>query len=135
MRKSKGELEIEQYLIDNNILYSDNFITSEGYKTDFYLPDYCAVIQHDSIETERTISIRKYCLKNKIHLIEIPYKEQNIIECLKKKLSSLETFMAEKSGKKSLKQKIQTKLYSWVIMFLLMIESLKKNKSKTSKKF
>lgn len=106
---SKGELKIEEILIKNNILLHTQKTFKEcvdrgKLKFDFYLPEYNMCIEYDgkqhfeSVEQfggldgfndrERKDSIKnKYCEKNNIKLLRIPYWDfNNIEEILKENL-------------------------------------------------
>lgn len=104
---SKGESIIQFYLDKNNIHYIyqykiniDNNINSSGYAyIDFYLPDYNLFIEYNGKQHYVPIEyfggeinfnrqymrdnyIRNYCKNNNIRLLEIPYTENNIQECI-----------------------------------------------------
>ncbi len=105
---SKGEQEIEQYLIDNKINYITQFpinidktINKTGIaKIDFYLPEYNCCIEYNGIQHYKYIPyfhsggkidfekqklrdefVRNYCINNNIKLIEIKYTD-NILNVL-----------------------------------------------------
>lgn len=110
-KASKGEIEIEQILIDNNI----EFINEKRFSNckdksqlpfDFYIPQHNTVIEYDGEqhsnpfrikgkEKEMLIKLKKiqyhdtiktqYCIDNNIKLIRIPYTEFNNIESILKK--------------------------------------------------
>ena len=105
--KSHGETSIERFLIKNNINYLsqykiliDSNINPSGEAfIDFYLPDYNLFIEYNgeqhyipknyfggktrlNIQQKRDDFVRKYCKKNNIRLLEIPYTELKIEECL-----------------------------------------------------
>ena len=99
---SKGENEVEKYLIKNNIFFEkqktyDDCIFIEKLRFDFYLSDKNTVIEYDGqqhfkpveyfggeIEFKKTKNRDKtkneYCKKNKIKILRIPYWEFNNIE-------------------------------------------------------
>jgi hypothetical protein len=101
-KSSKGEKKIERWLIVNNIYYvcQHSFPNCRNIlplRFDFYLPDYNLVIEYQGqqhfVETgywgkaeklERTQINdkvkKKYCKKNNIRYLEIPYWEFNNIE-------------------------------------------------------
>ena len=107
-QSSKGELTIQNFLINNNINfiqqypieYLDN--KTKITKIDFYLPDYNYFIEYNGEQhyvpveyfggtlkfekqQRRDSYVRNYCNKTNIKLIEISYKE-NIINILKNEL-------------------------------------------------
>lgn len=110
--KSYGELEIEQYLIDNNIKYItqyeipiDTSINKTGIaQLDFYLPDYNMIIEYngeqhykpikrfggqlafDNYQVPRDNYVKQYCNDNNIKLVEIKYNDNIIMELEKLKL-------------------------------------------------
>ena len=95
--RSKGELSIEYWLVDNNIKFEDQkrFDSFKMKKFDFYLPDYNMCIEYDGaqhfFEKHQLTSDKKlakklfedvqirdkektlFCLKNGIRLLRIPY--------------------------------------------------------------
>ena len=95
--KSKGEFEIEKFLSDNNIIfqYNKHFDDCRNKNTlpfDFYLPYYNCCIEYDGIQHHESIEYfggdskleyqkkldnikNNWCLKNKIKLIRISYKD------------------------------------------------------------
>ena len=116
---SKGEQEIENYLIDNNIVYTRQYIFSDCIDQrylpfDFYLNELNKCVEYDgqhhfypvtfngiSIEeatinhanTVRHDNIKtEYCKKNNIPLLRIPYFEQNDIK------NKLNNFIFNKGG-------------------------------------
>lgn len=109
-RESKGEKNISNYLLDNNILFYREYSFPDcSYKKklrfDFYLPDYNKCIefqgkqhyiavdymggQQDFIYRQIRDKIKKdYCSSHDIELIEIPYNQiQNINNILNAKLN------------------------------------------------
>lgn len=107
--KSKGEIEIEKFLSDNNIIfqYNKHFDDCRNKNTlpfDFYLPYYNFCIEYDGIQHHESIEYfggdskleyqkkldnikNNWCLKNKIKLIRISYKDfSNIKNILSKYL-------------------------------------------------
>lgn len=104
---SHGENEVERILISNNIKYEcqhvieiDKNINPSGKAyIDFYLPDYNIFIEYNGEQhyvnrkhfggridferqKDRDIFVRNYCKENNIRLLEIPYTENNIQECI-----------------------------------------------------
>ena len=103
--ESKGEREIEQWLIKNKIKYIHPFVienipkdirTTGIIKPDFYLPSYNLIIEYNGkqhyipqkgfggqikfeSQIKRDSYLRSYCLKHGIKLLEIPYTEKDII--------------------------------------------------------
>lgn len=110
-KKSKGEIEINKFLENNNIDYQKEFIFPNSNKRfDFYLPESNICIEYDGeqhfkaidffggeegfIETQkRDKDKNEYCLKNNILLFRIPYTDilninQILNEILKEKSST-----------------------------------------------
>ena len=100
-KRSKGEVKVESFLIDNGLKYiqQHTFNDCRNINTlpfDFYLPDYNICIEYDgkqhfaeddkrsiyySSDTKTNDNIKnKYCLDNNINLIRIPYNEFNKVE-------------------------------------------------------
>ena len=100
---SKGEQLIKTFLINNNIIYQEQFkievpinIRERGYcKVDFFLPDYNCIIEYNGEQHYKPIErfggqlkfekqqirdsyIKNYCKDNNISFIEIPYNLTNI---------------------------------------------------------
>ena len=114
---SKNELRIKRFLDDNNIIYIQEKTFPDCKDKgllffDFYLPDYCMCIEFDGeqhynpnyditlgvenpdlvFETRQKHDVMKdeYCKKNNIHMLRIPYWEENHIEeIIKKELDNL----------------------------------------------
>jgi hypothetical protein len=109
--RSRGEIEIENYLLENNINFipQQKFNDCVGIKNklsfDFYLPDYSTCIEFDGRmhfepmsnsniglksfeDTKRNDIIKnKYCVDKGVNLIRIPYKDiSKIGEILNEKL-------------------------------------------------
>jgi very-short-patch-repair endonuclease len=96
-KESKGEKNIYNFLVKNNILFEkqkkfDDCFYKSRLLFDFYLPDYNICIEYDGLqhfkivdffggeENFNLIKIRddiktKYCLDNKIEIIRIKYDE------------------------------------------------------------
>lgn len=98
-KKSKGEIIITQYLINNKINYYKEYVFDKlkGYRFDFYLPEYNMCIEYDGEQHYQSINLwggeealqeqRKrdkakndFCLQNDIILIRIPYTERKNLE-------------------------------------------------------
>ena len=104
--QSKGEIDVENYLIKNNIKYKsqysiqiDQLINSSGYAyIDFYLPDYNLFIEYNGKQhytpvqcfggqltfehqQKRDQYVIEYCNKNNINLLIIKYLD-NVEEML-----------------------------------------------------
>ena len=119
-KKSHGEIEINKYLIENNILYYKEFSFPDlkQYKFDFFLPEYNLAIEFDGAQhfmannffggeegfknTQRRDQEKNiYCLNNNIALFRIPYTEINNIpkilyEILQEKSSTtIEKFLVK----------------------------------------
>lgn len=99
---SKGEREIEKYLIDNDILFErqktfDDCVFIEKLRFDFYLSNKNTVIEYDGQQHFKSIEYfggenefentkirdtikNEYCAKNKIKILRIPYWEFDNIE-------------------------------------------------------
>ena len=95
--RSRGEMKISELLRNNKIFFIqqktyDDLKSNKGYKLrfDFYLPDYNCCIEYQGrqhyLNTDHYYSQhqldnddlkRKYCKKNNIKLIEIPYTDYN----------------------------------------------------------
>ena len=94
LKKSKGEIIIENYFKNNNIDYQREFIFPDlpSKRFDFYLPDYKIAIEFDGIQhfqpiqkfggqeefilTQQRDKIKnQFCLNNYITLLRIPYTE------------------------------------------------------------
>jgi very-short-patch-repair endonuclease len=103
---SKGEREIERYLINNNINYVrqkkfDNCKNKRKLPFDFYLPDHVTCIEYDGEQhfyevlnwnnlnyTKNNDLIKtNFCISNNINLIRISYND-NIIKKLDNKFST-----------------------------------------------
>lgn len=102
--KSHGEINIEKYLIKENIKfysqYTFNSLTGVGGRQlsyDFYLPDYNLLIEYQGeqhyrpidrfggiqqfeIQEEHDRRKKDYAIENKINLLEISYSNFNNIE-------------------------------------------------------
>ena len=97
-KKSKGELCIEEYLLQNHINYIYNFSIKElnNLSYDFYLPEYHTFIEYQGQQHYFAVDYfggeqkfqtqllhdkikREYALKNNYHLIIIPYTDYNNI--------------------------------------------------------
>jgi hypothetical protein len=114
---SKGEDEIEKYLIKNNIKYINQYTfincinpkTSKKLPFDFYLPKYNILIEYNGEQHYKKSGYfekraggfeglqyrdnikKEYCQNNNIKLIEISYKDfNNIIKILKEKICVLD---------------------------------------------
>lgn len=109
-KKSKGEVEINKFLEENNIEYQKEFsFPNSNKRFDFFLPQFNIVIEYDGEQHYKTIdffggeqgllNIQKrdkekndYCIKNNIKLIRIPYTEyyniQTILQRIFKEKSS-----------------------------------------------
>jgi Family of unknown function (DUF5889)/Protein of unknown function (DUF723) len=99
-----GERKVSVALQNLQIRYDfqktfDDCVYDQKLKFDFYLPDYSICIEFDGIQhfesieyfggvdeftkrKERDIVKNKYCEKNNIHLLRIPYYENNIEKCI-----------------------------------------------------
>lgn len=99
--QSKGNIEIEKILIENNIKYErektfPNFVGKNNvpYRYDFYLPQYNRLVEYDGIQhfkkrdifkdslekiQERDLLKNKFALEHNIELVRIPYWKQNSI--------------------------------------------------------
>lgn len=93
--KSKGELEIAQILIENNIEYEKEkkFEDLGLYRYDFYLPQYNRLIEFDgeqhfkqvknwgnlASQKERDALKTEYAISHQIELVRIPYWERGHI--------------------------------------------------------
>ncbi len=97
--KSKGELKIEDWLLNHNIKYYYNYTIKEinNCSYDFYLPDYNILIEYQGQQHFSPVNIfggeekfqkqllhdekkKEYAKKNNYILIIIPYTDFNIIE-------------------------------------------------------
>lgn len=96
--KSKGELLIENFLKNNNIIYekekcNDGLLSKNGkpLRFDFYLTNYNCYIEFDGLQHytknrysskeqfERDCAKNEYCLNKGYKLYRIPYEEKNNI--------------------------------------------------------
>ena len=102
-KSSKGELQINQYLTENNIEFEREkcFNNLRKYRFDFYLSEKNVIIEFDGIQHFKPIKLwggeerfkqqknndyikNLYCKDNNINLVRIPYtKIENINEILK----------------------------------------------------
>lgn len=110
---SKGELFIEEYLINNNFQYKkqktfDNLIFERKLKFDFYLPYYNCCIEYDGEQHTRAFNnywggqggfekrqlkdLKKnnYCLLNNIPLLRIRFDDNDIEKSITQFLSLLQ---------------------------------------------
>ena len=116
MSRSKAEMAIEIYCIDNGINYIPEYRFEDckdkyALPFDFYFPDYCAVCeamgnQHykpiDFFDGEDGYELRKkhdkikynYCKEHNIEYIEIPYTDFNNIEII------LDKYFSQKNWKR-----------------------------------
>jgi hypothetical protein len=114
-KRSKGEILIESWLIDNNINYKSEYLVKFPFKVktkkftfiDFYLPEHKTVIEYNGkqhyeyvpffhktyqdfiLQKRRDIIIKDYCSKKGINFVEIPYT-MNVDEIFKTLKKSIE---------------------------------------------
>ena len=111
-RRSLGEERVAKFLNDGNIVFlpqyfiksDDIFSPVKKFKVDFFLPNHNTIIEfnggqhykpiewfggkeHFAIQQQRDITLRVYCNRNNINLIEIPYWDfENIEKIIKTQL-------------------------------------------------
>lgn len=121
-KKSKGEIIINNFLLNHKIEYQKEFIFPDfpNYRFDFYLPEYRIIIEYDGIQhfepvdffggekqfnkqIKNDLEKNKYCIENNICLYRIPYKDieniNNILNCLlfeEKSSTTIEKYLITK---------------------------------------